>query len=174
KLPINFLQYLTKLEYLDISTNDFEILNQQFPKNLNTLKTLKMDSLNKLKIIKCNIFNKMELLEEIDIAHSNISQLDNCIFNGLTQLKINKNQLPNDMGTSVHSNPVLVQFDFKIDAITKSSATNHNYDPKLSDDVQTVLIGLQRRGLTNADKPILKIYDEEVKKSLFLSSNTHL
>ncbi|CAF1652727.1 unnamed protein product, partial [Didymodactylos carnosus] len=88
KLPINFLQYLTKLEYLDISTNDFEILNQQFPKNLNTLKTLKMDSLNKLKIIKCNIFNKMELLEEIDIAHSNISQLDNCIFNGLTQLKI--------------------------------------------------------------------------------------
>ncbi|CAF4475878.1 unnamed protein product [Didymodactylos carnosus] len=53
----------------------------------------------------------------------------------------------------------------KNDAITKSTATSHNHDPKLPDNVQIVLTGLKRRVLTDADKPIPKIYDEERREN---------
>ncbi|CAF1419324.1 unnamed protein product, partial [Rotaria sordida] len=41
---------------------------------------------------------------------------------------------------------------------------NHNHDPKLPENVQTVLVGLKRRVLSDIEKPIPTIYDEEVKK----------
>ncbi|CAF0781643.1 unnamed protein product [Didymodactylos carnosus] len=53
----------------------------------------------------------------------------------------------------------------KNDAITKSIATNHNHDSKLTDNVQIVLIGLKRRVLNDANKLIPKIYDEERREN---------
>jgi hypothetical protein len=52
----------------------------------------------------------------------------------------------------------------KDNVIIKSNSENHNHDPKLSENVQTVLCGLKRRMISDADQPVTKIYEEEVKK----------
>jgi hypothetical protein len=52
----------------------------------------------------------------------------------------------------------------KNNVIIKSSVGNHNHDPKLPENVQTVYRGLKRRVLTDIDEPIPKLYEEEVKK----------
>ena len=54
--------------------------------------------------------------------------------------------------------------------IMSSNGTNHNHDPKLPENVQTVLTGLKRRVLTETDQPVGKIYEEEVKKFVSISS----
>jgi hypothetical protein len=46
----------------------------------------------------------------------------------------------------------------------KSNDGNHNHDPKLSENVQTVLCGLKWWMLSDADQPITKVHEEEVKK----------
>jgi len=53
---------------------------------------------------------------------------------------------------------------FKNNIIIKSNGENHNHDPKLPENVQTVFCGLKRRMLSDIDQPITKIYEEEVKK----------
>ncbi|CAM4795938.1 unnamed protein product [Rotaria magnacalcarata] len=52
----------------------------------------------------------------------------------------------------------------KNDAIIQCDVTRHNHDPRLTDDVQNVFTGLKRRVITDVDKSIGKIYEEEVKK----------
>ena len=52
----------------------------------------------------------------------------------------------------------------KDNAIIKVNDENHNHHPKLPENVQTVLVGLKRRVLSNIEKSIPTIYDEEVKK----------
>ena len=52
----------------------------------------------------------------------------------------------------------------KNDAIVKPNGVNHNHDPKLPENVQTVLTGLKRRVLTEIDQPVSQLYEEEVKK----------
>ena len=45
-------------------------------------------------------------------------------------------------------------------AIIKVNGKNHNHDPKLPENVQTVLVGLKRRVLSDIEKTIPTIYDE--------------
>ena len=58
----------------------------------------------------------------------------------------------------------------KDNAIIKVNGENHNHDPKLPENVQTVLVGLKRRVLSDIEKPIPTIYDEEVKKFVSICS----
>jgi hypothetical protein len=57
----------------------------------------------------------------------------------------------------------------KNDVIIKCNG-NHNHAPKLTANVQNVLTGLKRRVLTDADQPIGKIYEEEIKKFVSILS----
>ena len=50
-------------------------------------------------------------------------------------------------------------------AIIKLNYKNHNHDPELTENVQTVLTRLKRRVLANADHTIGNIYEEKVEKS---------
>ena len=52
----------------------------------------------------------------------------------------------------------------KNNTIIKLNCTNHNYDPKCTENVHDVLIGLKRCVLTGVDQTIGQIYEEEVKR----------
>ncbi|CAF4328575.1 unnamed protein product [Rotaria sp. Silwood2] len=52
----------------------------------------------------------------------------------------------------------------KNDAIIKTNGKNHNHDPKLPENVRTMLCGLKRRILTDVDEPVTKLYEDEVKR----------
>ena len=58
----------------------------------------------------------------------------------------------------------------KDNAIIKANGENQNHDPKLPENVQTVLVGLKRRVLSDIEKPIPTIYDEELKKIVSICS----
>ena len=51
----------------------------------------------------------------------------------------------------------------KDNAIIKVNGENHNHDRKLPENVQTVLVGLNRRVLSDIGKPIPTSYDEQIK-----------
>ena len=51
----------------------------------------------------------------------------------------------------------------KRNVIIKSNDENHNHEPKLPENVQTVFCGLKRRVLSDIDQSVTKIY-EELKK----------
>ena len=52
----------------------------------------------------------------------------------------------------------------KDNVIIKVNGENHNHDPKLPENVQTVLVRLKRRVLSDIEKSVPTIYDEHVKK----------
>jgi len=52
----------------------------------------------------------------------------------------------------------------KNDTILKCKGTSHNHDRKLAENVQNIFTGLKCRILDDIDKPIGKIYEEEVKR----------
>ncbi|CAM4788896.1 unnamed protein product [Rotaria magnacalcarata] len=58
----------------------------------------------------------------------------------------------------------------KNDAIIQCDVTRHNHDPRLADDVQNVFTGLKRRVITDVDKSIGKIYEEEYTSAHTTSS----
>ena len=58
----------------------------------------------------------------------------------------------------------------KDNAIIKFNCTNHNHNLKLTENVQNVLTGLERRVLTDVDQTIGKIYKEEVKRFVSMLS----
>jgi Leucine-rich repeat (LRR) protein len=95
RLPIGVLNYLTKLEWLDLSNNQLRELPDGVFNGLTNLGSLRLFN-NKLRELPDGVFNGLTNLRDLRLIMNKLRELPEGIFNGLTKLKsldLSHNQL---------------------------------------------------------------------------------
>lgn len=85
-IPSNLFESTPQLNELDLSANQFNWKPKKLNRLPNSLKILHLNSVT--TNIPCSLFDNLNQLEELHLADLSSTQIENCIFRKLTNLKI--------------------------------------------------------------------------------------
>jgi Leucine-rich repeat (LRR) protein len=85
-IALKTFENCVNLEYLDLSNNRIEVLDEGIFSGLVSLKTLNLQN-NKIRSISTKTFTQLRKLEQLFLMNNQIEVIDNSLFNSLDSLK---------------------------------------------------------------------------------------